>query len=298
MGGCVSSPGGCVGRRERRSSLSSPSPTKRARRPRRRFGRRRPGATLSSSRTAPVSAVASGSADERRVGDRSVSNPAFQGFKTGAFWWNTLIKHFGSLNLLFSEIIVSNKSDGGSCEDVWFESSTVYDSDCDEDFHSVQEDALSLNGCEGASRSSFSSLKDVNPEDPCSSLPVNHEKVQRGVVLSAGNSPHGYSQDNADLQWKSDSAKPSAVHDEASSVSVDGLTSEIIASQTSEGNIKEEGWMGHQERGSVAGGKTGQWELQNPFTGDLCWGQETQFLTNRRGRGSSSYRTHHGICEA
>ncbi|KAK1281955.1 hypothetical protein QJS10_CPB22g01203 [Acorus calamus] len=187
MGGCVSSPGSCVGRRERRSSLSSPSSTKRARRPRRGFGRRRPGATLSSSRTAPVSAVASGSADERRVGDRTVSNPAFQ---------------------------------AGSCEDVWFDPSTVYDSDCDEDFHSVQEDALSLNGCEGASRSSISSLKDVNPEDPCSSLPVNHEKVQRGEVLSAGNSPHGYSQDNADLQWKSDSANPSAVHDEASSVSV------------------------------------------------------------------------------
>ncbi|XP_057949809.1 uncharacterized protein LOC131144892 isoform X2 [Malania oleifera] len=50
---------------------------------------------------------------------------------------------------------------GGSIEEAWFDSITIFDSDCDEDFQSVQDDVLSLNGLEGSSISSLSSLKDV-----------------------------------------------------------------------------------------------------------------------------------------
>ncbi|XP_077211861.1 uncharacterized protein LOC143847075 [Tasmannia lanceolata] len=59
----------------------------------------------------------------------------------------------------------TNPAFQGSTEEAWFDSSVIFESDCDDDFQSVQEDALSLNGFEGASISSFSSLKNANHED-------------------------------------------------------------------------------------------------------------------------------------
>ncbi|GMI79863.1 hypothetical protein like AT1G59650 [Hibiscus trionum] len=47
-------------------------------------------------------------------------------------------------------------------QELWFDPVAGVDSDCDEEFESVQEDMLSLNGLEGVSRSSVSSLRDAN----------------------------------------------------------------------------------------------------------------------------------------
>ncbi|XP_068637338.1 uncharacterized protein [Aristolochia californica] len=54
---------------------------------------------------------------------------------------------------------------GGSTEEAWFDSIPIFESDCDDDYLSIQDDTISLNGFEGASISSVSSLKDPNHED-------------------------------------------------------------------------------------------------------------------------------------
>ncbi|KAK8643532.1 hypothetical protein V6N13_012824 [Hibiscus sabdariffa] len=77
----------------------------------------------------------------------------------------------------------SNPTFQGS-EELWFDPVAVFESDCDEEFESVQEDVLSLNGLEGASVSSISSLTDVNCRDH-SSL-VDHTNKPGDV--SDGNS--------------------------------------------------------------------------------------------------------------
>ncbi|CAL0311952.1 unnamed protein product [Lupinus luteus] len=50
----------------------------------------------------------------------------------------------------------------GSTEESWFDSFAVFDSDCDDDYQSVPEDVVSLNGIEGGSISSFPSSRDAN----------------------------------------------------------------------------------------------------------------------------------------
>ncbi|XP_039003570.1 uncharacterized protein LOC120130397 [Hibiscus syriacus] len=66
----------------------------------------------------------------------------------------------------------SNPTFQGS-EELWFDPVAVFESDCDEDFQSVQEDVLSLNGLEGASVSSISSLMDSNCRDHSSLVHMN-----------------------------------------------------------------------------------------------------------------------------
>ncbi|XAR64982.1 hypothetical protein NMG60_11008892 [Bertholletia excelsa] len=61
-----------------------------------------------------------------------------------------------------SDRCYNNPAFHGSCEEAWYDSAAVFDSDCDEDFQSVQDDVLSLNGLEGASMSSVASLRDPN----------------------------------------------------------------------------------------------------------------------------------------
>ncbi|KAI3714234.1 hypothetical protein L1987_72831 [Smallanthus sonchifolius] len=54
----------------------------------------------------------------------------------------------------------------GSTDESWYDSAQVLESDCsEEDFQSVLDDVLSLNGSEGASRASIASLRDVNHVD-------------------------------------------------------------------------------------------------------------------------------------
>ncbi|XP_031386256.1 uncharacterized protein LOC116199844 isoform X2 [Punica granatum] len=121
MGACVSVPRACVGGRLRSSKKKKATPTANATsRKRRRAIRRR----VSSHRSSDGSLE---KVDPRHH-DRSFNNPAFQ---------------------------------GGSIEEAWFDSVAVFDSDCDEDdYRSVPDDVLSLNGLEGASRSSTASLRD------------------------------------------------------------------------------------------------------------------------------------------
>ncbi|KAI4314243.1 hypothetical protein L6164_027172 [Bauhinia variegata] len=51
---------------------------------------------------------------------------------------------------------------GGSVEEAWFDSVAVFDSDCDDDYQSVPDDVISLNGVEGGSIISLQSSRDAN----------------------------------------------------------------------------------------------------------------------------------------
>ncbi|XP_020241553.1 uncharacterized protein LOC109819952 isoform X2 [Asparagus officinalis] len=88
----------------------------------------------------------------------------------------------------------------GSIDDAWFDSNMAMESDCDDDFHSVQDDAFSLNGHEGASVSSKSSMRDINHED-ISSYPVDRKQknLKHGesvVAISGSSTKHFGSQDD------------------------------------------------------------------------------------------------------
>lgn len=50
-------------------------------------------------------------------------------------------------------------------EDAWFESNVAFETDCDDDFHSVHEDALSLNGSERVSLSSTTTTSSTRDTD-------------------------------------------------------------------------------------------------------------------------------------
>ncbi|KAJ0095124.1 hypothetical protein Patl1_16291 [Pistacia atlantica] len=69
----------------------------------------------------------------------------------------------------------------GSLDEAWFDTVAKFESDCDDDFQSVQDDAdlLSLNGSEGLSRSSNASPRDAN---------YRADQLLRPGELSAGNS--------------------------------------------------------------------------------------------------------------
>lgn len=81
----------------------------------------------------------------------------------------------------------------GSIEELWFDSITVIESDCDEDFQSVQEDDLSLNGLEEAV-SGFPPSKDAHHGDGNFNFMVpvlgHHQKSQISGESFVGNSDH------------------------------------------------------------------------------------------------------------
>ncbi|CAH8256466.1 unnamed protein product [Arabidopsis lyrata] len=56
----------------------------------------------------------------------------------------------------------SNPTFRASVDEAWFDSNLAFETDCDDDFHSVQEDILSVNGGERISVSSMSSVRDSN----------------------------------------------------------------------------------------------------------------------------------------
>ncbi|CBI32053.3 hypothetical protein VitviT2T_000843 [Vitis vinifera] len=67
----------------------------------------------------------------------------------------------------------------GSLDEAWFDSIPVFESDCEEEFESVQEEVFSVNGFEGASVSSISSLRDSSLWD-CN-VNVQHTSGMDGV---------------------------------------------------------------------------------------------------------------------
>ncbi|KAJ1423560.1 Protein ENHANCED DISEASE RESISTANCE 2, C-terminal [Sesbania bispinosa] len=62
----------------------------------------------------------------------------------------------------FPDHSYANPTFQGNIEEAWFDSVAVFDSDCDDDYQSVPDDVVSVNGIEGGSVSSFPSSRDAN----------------------------------------------------------------------------------------------------------------------------------------
>ncbi|KAI8528451.1 hypothetical protein RHMOL_Rhmol12G0149300 [Rhododendron molle] len=73
----------------------------------------------------------------------------------------------------------------GSTDEAWFDSAVILDSDCDEDFQSVPDDVLSLNGFEGVAISSIISIREANHE-ACTVHCSSNDQLQRQVDSSTG----------------------------------------------------------------------------------------------------------------
>lgn len=90
----------------------------------------------------------------------------------------------GTLRVSLDRLGYTSPAFQGSIGEVWFDSITVIDSDCDDDFQSVQEEDFSLNGLEEAI-STFPSFKDAQHGEGNFSflVPVigHHQKSQISV---------------------------------------------------------------------------------------------------------------------
>ncbi|KAH7665866.1 Protein ENHANCED DISEASE RESISTANCE 2 C-terminal protein [Dioscorea alata] len=79
----------------------------------------------------------------------------------------------------------------GSIDECWFDTTGIMESDFDDDFHSVQDDVLSLSGHEVSSVSSLSSFKEANHEEvrvntPTASSTAQEHKGSKLEGQSAG----------------------------------------------------------------------------------------------------------------
>ncbi|KAL5980625.1 hypothetical protein ACLOJK_028533 [Asimina triloba] len=204
MGSCFSTQERRTGSRSRTDSLKNKGQSKRRRRLGKAvFHKRR---TRSGDKVGPYAGFG--------APDRSFTNPAFQcGILLAgppfvaflAFFSSALfidyelhfscccIRVLGNLccsSLGFAVAMVGCFGFIGYTDEAWFDPATKFDSDCDEDFHSVMEDVSSLNGFDVASLSTHSSLKDSNLEDADGSVVSVPSGVQqqKSVELPTGNS--------------------------------------------------------------------------------------------------------------
>lgn len=113
----------------------------------------------------------------------------------------------------------------GSIEEAWFDSIAVFDSDCEDDYESVQDDAFSLNGVERISVSSISSQREANGGD--------HSARNSVTDIGRHSSSQVFNADDIDSHSKSDG------HSESKQpVYVDDISSSV-----DEGGVKEEGLL-------------------------------------------------------
>ncbi|XVE92543.1 hypothetical protein REPUB_Repub01dG0106500 [Reevesia pubescens] len=128
-------------------------------------------------------------------------------------------------------------------EELWFDPLAVVDSDCDEEFESVQEDVLSLNGLEGVSVSSISSLTDANCGDHSSLV----DQMQKPGDLSARSSVCKTASEatrNSNSQvLNSEDVNPQSKSDGPSNEAKEPVFIDDIASSVDEGSGKEDGLL-------------------------------------------------------
>ncbi|XWS34916.1 hypothetical protein CRYUN_Cryun21dG0078300 [Craigia yunnanensis] len=128
-------------------------------------------------------------------------------------------------------------------EELWFDPVAGFDSDCDEEFESVQEDVLSLHGLEGVSVSSISSLSDANCGEHSSLV----DQRQKPGDLSDGNSASNTANDstrNSNSQvLNSEDVNPHSKSDGPSNEAKEPVFLDDIASSVDEGSGKEGGLL-------------------------------------------------------
>ncbi|KDP21258.1 hypothetical protein JCGZ_21729 [Jatropha curcas] len=151
MGACVSTPEGCVGGRLR---------SKKKTRKKRKGIRRRVSSRLSD-----------GSLDNNKF-DRPLSSVSAAAVPPD---------HRSSF---------SNTTFQGSIEEAWFDSVPIFESDCEEDFESVPDDVLSLNGSEGLPPSSIAFSRDAKHGDHTIGFQYTSsgDHMKKAGDSSAGNS--------------------------------------------------------------------------------------------------------------
>ncbi|XAR53185.1 hypothetical protein NMG60_11021625 [Bertholletia excelsa] len=84
-----------------------------------------------------------------------------------------------------SDLCHRNPTFNGSIEEAWFDSTAVLESDCDEDFQSMQDDVVSLNGFDGGSISSAASLGEANHGDRTNNTSSIAGNSANGVAKNA-----------------------------------------------------------------------------------------------------------------
>ncbi|XVF44128.1 hypothetical protein PTKIN_Ptkin02bG0095800 [Pterospermum kingtungense] len=124
-------------------------------------------------------------------------------------------------------------------EELWFDPVAIFDSDCDEEFESVQEDMLSLDGHEGVTVSSISSLRDGN----CGEYSSLVDKMQKPGDLRTGNSARKNNRNYNSQVLNSEDVNTQSKFDGPSNEGKQPVFLDDIASSMDEGSVKEDGLL-------------------------------------------------------